>query len=119
MNPINAIDTMPFTASAHATGKPAHLSPSQTEAWEAAQKLEAIFLGFMLEEVTKKMPGLTAESSITGGNVYQGMMKDVLADTMSQGGGMGLTPFIYQSLARNEVPATEAAEQSDNNKETP
>lgn len=63
---------------------------------KAARDFEAIFLRQLLSSL-EKGGGLSGGSS-SGGQVFRSMMVSALADTASEGGGIGLSELILQAM---------------------
>ncbi len=110
MTALTPIQHLPEANPIRGANMPQGSDDRQKQAWQAAQQFEAIFVGFLVEEATKKIPGLTGENSVTGSNVYQGMMKDIVSQKITEGGGMGLAPILYQNMMQLEssdpIPTT-------------
>lgn len=93
VTPIN-----PQTAAAAtlaAGGKPQALRnlPQTEQVKAAAGQFEAIILRQMLQDSVGKIAGEGA-----AGNVYGFMLTDVIANKLSEGGGLGLSGMLQQQL---------------------
>lgn len=76
-------------------------SQHKEQAGVAARQFEAIILRQMLSPVIEPLMnnGLgTGASSSGGGGVYGYMLTDVLANSLSQGGGLGLSRMLEKQL---------------------
>lgn len=93
-------------------GKPQALRnlPEAEQIKAAAGQFEAIILRQLLQESMGKLAGDGGP-----GNVYGFMLTDVLANKLSEGGGLGLGSILEQQLA----PRTAKASLLANAKETP
>lgn len=69
---------------------------------EAAQQFETIFIRQYLSETMKNMgKSMLGGDEMPGGQYYQQMMVDTLADSIESGGGIGLTSVIQAQLQQN------------------
>lgn len=79
----------------------------------AAKQFEAIILRQLLSPAIEPMmnSGLGgAEGGSSGGGVYGYMLTDVLANSLSQGGGLGLSRILEKQLTpKGSVTAAKAA----------
>jgi Rod binding domain-containing protein len=79
---------------------------------EAAQQFEQIFLRKMLSQMMQTAK-LGSQSNVAGSGVYDSMVVDALAGSLSQKGGIGLAAIIEKRLERglgtgNDDPTSEA-----------
>ena len=71
---------------------------------EASRKMEAAFLTYVFKTLEKTIPK-TSISGKTGNNLSTMMFSTVMADAVSEQGGIGLGDQIYNSLKdMKEVP---------------
>ena len=84
-NPIEKID-QPQTAEAR-----------DIKLREASRKMEAAFLTYVFKSLEKTIPK-TSISGKTSNNLATMMFSTVMADAVSEQGGIGLGDQIYQSL---------------------
>jgi flagellar protein FlgJ len=86
--------------------------PNATELAKAAQQFEAIMVRQLLAPAIEPMMngGMGGEKSKSGagggGGVYSYMLTDTLANSIAQGGGLGLSSVISRQLS----PATPVAQ---------
>ena len=77
----------------------------KTRAAKATQDFEAVFLGMMLKQMHKSMAG---DNALFGkspeAKVYQDMMDDTLATTLSRSGTFGLGKAMMKSLSHTLPP---------------
>ena len=73
---------------------------------KASVQLEAIFLKIMYNEMWKTVPkgGLFKESNAM--NIYRDMYNEELTKKAAEGGGIGLSDFIYNQLTKNQSTKT-------------
>lgn len=95
-----------------ASGK-AELTPAQQQARQAAgaaKQFEAIILRQLLAPAIEPLMsnGLGGGSN-AGGGVYGYMLTDVLAGSLSQAGGLGLSKMLQQQLTPSGAAAAKAA----------
>jgi peptidoglycan hydrolase FlgJ len=77
---------------------------------KAAAQFEAILLRQLLSPAIEPlMNGGLAGASGTGGGVYGYMLTDVLATSLSQGGGLGLAQLLTQQLSPRGTPPADPA----------
>lgn len=90
-------------------------TPTPDEVKRVASQFEAIILRQLLApSIEPMMSGGLGGASGTGGGVYGYMLTDVLAGSIAQGGGLGLTPMLSRQLtsrgaALEAAPPDEAA----------
>ena len=75
---------------------------------DACQKFEAIFLGYLLRQMRKTVQKSSLMPETPAKRIYMSMFDDEVAKAACEGGGIGLSDMIFQSL----INSTE--EQSDN-----
>ncbi len=85
---------------------------SPAEIKRAASQFEAIILRQLLTPTIEPLMsgGLGGAGSGGGGGVYGYMLTDVLADSLSKGGGLGLSKMLTSQFTPRGVPAAEAAQ---------
>ena len=90
---VNA--TASAAASLAAAGKPQALRnlPQADQVRAAAGQFEAILIRQLLQDSVGKIAGEGAS-----GNVYGFMLTDVIANKLSEGGGLGLSGMLQQQL---------------------
>lgn len=93
VNSVNA--TASAAASLAAAGKPQALRnlPQADQVRAAAGQFEAIILRQLLQDSVGKIAG-----EGPAGNVYGFMLTDVIANKLSEGGGLGLGHMLQQQL---------------------
>jgi flagellar protein FlgJ len=101
-----AVSAISHTTSAAATlaaaGKPQAMRnlPQAEQVKAAAGQFEAIILRQMLQDSVGKIAGEGA-----AGNVYGFMLTDVIANKLSEGGGLGLSGMLEQQLTPHAAKA--------------
>lgn len=83
-------------------------NPELTEAEKikaVGQQFEAVMLRQILTDATKNMFGGGAESQSSTNSIYQDMVTNSLADSMSRSGGLGLATVIAKQLQHECKPA--------------
>ena len=94
---------------------PASASPSAKQIQAAARQFEAIILRQLLNPAIEPLMshGLGGDSKANGsggGGVYGYLVTDVLANSLSQGGGLGLARILEKQLTpKGAVSAAQAA----------
>lgn len=99
--PISAPSPRALAAfeSAAAPASPARPGNSPAEVRRAAEQFEAIMLRQLVAPaIEPMMNGSLAGGGGAGGGVYGFMLTDVLANAMSQGGGLGLASVLEKQL---------------------
>jgi flagellar protein FlgJ len=88
-------------------------SPSEIK--RAASQFEAIILRQLLTPTIEPLMsgGLGGAGAGGGGGVYGYMLTDVLADSLSKGGGLGLSKMLTRQLTPRGTPAIEVSPQSE------
>jgi flagellar protein FlgJ len=108
MNSVASISSHNAAAAANlaASGKAAGLKnlPQADQIKAAAGQFEAIILRQLLQDSMSKLAG--GEQS--GGGMYSYMMTDVMANKLTEGGGLGLAKVFEQQLAPRTSKATAA-----------
>jgi len=104
-----------FATETGAGGAPASASPSPTQIKAAAQQFEAIILRQLLTPAIEPLMshGLGGDSKQNGGGgggIYGYLVTDVLATSLSKGGGLGLSRMLEKQLTpKGAVSAAQAA----------
>ncbi len=104
-----------FAAETAAGGAPASAQPSPKQIQAAARQFEAIILRQLLTPAIDPLMshGIGGDSKATGGGgggVYGYLVTDVLANSLSQGGGLGLARMLEKQLTpKGAVSAAQAA----------
>lgn len=87
-------------------------SPSEIK--RAASQFEAIILRQLLAPTIEPlMSGGLGGAGAGGGGVYGYMLTDVLADSLSKGGGLGLSKMLTRQLTPRGTPTVEVSLQSE------
>lgn len=94
--PVSSVPTEPALRAAH--------TPAEQRKAVAGQ-FEAILLRQFLND---SMGSMLGGEDTPAGNVYGYLLTDVMANKLSQGGGMGLSNIIVQQLTPRGEPATAA-----------
>jgi len=120
---ISAIGGLPpptvLPLPAMGTGGAAAPPPATDEAGKAAQQFEAILLRQFLAPAIQPMmggnsiDGSDGDSGGGGGGVYSFMLTDVMANAMSQGGGLGLARILKRQFTKNSAPVAAAGATTD------
>lgn len=91
--------------------QPPATAPDKTHAdlKKATQSFESYFLHQMLQEMRKTVP----KDTLLGDDahqeeIFQDMMDQTMADSMSQRGDLGLGKMLYDQLAPSVAPAAPA-----------
>lgn len=86
-------------------------SPAQIE--KAASGFESLLLQQMLKEMWATVPvtGLMGEDS-NAARIYRDMLNQAIADTVSEGQGIGVKDFLKQELVKQEQPQKLATTES-------
>jgi Rod binding domain-containing protein len=79
-----------------------HAGTKGDAAKAAAQQFEAILVRQLLGDSLKPMMGATQEGGGSGGDVYQYMITDIVAQSVAQGGGLGIAKMLIPQLTRQE-----------------
>jgi flagellar protein FlgJ len=94
---------------------PASAPPSATQIQAAARQFEAIILRQLLTPAIEPLMshglgGKSVGNGSGGGGVYGYLVTDVLANSLSQGGGLGLARMLEKQLTpKGAVSAAQAA----------
>ena len=75
--------------------------PSRRPAESAAQQFEAILLRQLLGEAMKPLFNSEAGAKPPGQDVYQYLVTDVVAQSVAQGGGVGLAKMLLPQFTTN------------------
>lgn len=114
MNPLASVSSVTRSAGPALSpeGRPA--APARTSAADlqkASRQFEAILVRQMLGPAIEPMMNGGSlggsESSGSGGGVYGYMLTDVLANSITEGGGLGLSGVIGRQLSPKDAPAAE------------
>lgn len=105
--PVNSATSA--AAALAASGKPAALRnlPQSEQVRAAAGQFEAIILRQLLQDSVGKLAG-----GGTAGGMYGFMLTDVIANKLSEGGGLGLSGMLAQQLTPRASIATEGADET-------
>ena len=112
IDPLSAIASTDRSASLPGGALKKNAKPTAPELAKAAQQFEAIMVRQLLSPAIEPMMngGMGGEKSKSGagggGGVYGYMLTDTLANSIAQGGGLGLAKVISQQLS----PATSVAQ---------
>ena len=103
-----------FAAGTTAGGAAASAQPSPQQIQAAAKQFEAIILRQLLTPAIDPLMshglGGNTPAGASGGGVYGYLVTDVLANSLSQGGGLGLARMLEKQLTpKGAVSATQAA----------
>ena len=72
----------------------------------AAQQFEAILVRQLLGDALKPLLGsATGEAAAPGSDVYQYLVTDVVAQSVAQGGGLGIAKMLVPQLTPKGTPA--------------
>jgi len=115
MSPLSAISSVNRSPSNSgltaigAAGAPARTSPADLQ--KASRQFEAILVRQMIgPAIEPMMSGGSlggSEGSGSGGGVYAYMLTDVLSNSITQGGGLGLSGVISRQLSSADSAAVE------------
>jgi len=97
---------------ANSTAAASGATQTNRQASVAARQFEAIILRQLLTPAIEPMMsnGLGGEGSSSGGGVYGYLVTDVLANSLSQGGGLGLSRMLEKQLTpKCNAPAAQVA----------
>jgi flagellar protein FlgJ len=70
---------------------------------KAAEQFEAIFLRQLLKGM-EKGSGISKADQGSAGDIYRSMMVGTLADSAAEGGGIGLSELVLQSMLDRNDP---------------
>lgn len=73
-------------------------SSGRPPAQAAAEQFEAILVRQLLGEALKPMFGAEAGGKAPGSDVYQYLVTDVVAQSVAQGGGLGIAKMLVPQL---------------------
>lgn len=83
-------------------------NPAVTEADKAlavGQQFEAVILRQILNDATKNLFSSSADGGSSTNSIYQDMVTNNLADSMSRGGGLGLATVLAKQLQHESKTA--------------
>jgi Rod binding domain-containing protein len=72
--------------------------PARPAAQAAAEQFEAILVRQLLGDALKPMLGGSGESPAPGSDIYQYLVTDVVAQSVAQGGGLGIAKMLKPQL---------------------
>jgi len=78
---------------------------------EASRQFEAVLLRQFLSESTKPVISSEFSDNSNAAGIYQDMITNQLADSLSRGGGIGLAKTFEQQLASHRQPAGQTRSQ--------
>ena len=106
LDSISSVSSAPISpamlpaARLSATGRSTSGQPSAEDVKKAAKQFEAILVRQLLAPaVEPMMNGSLGGAPVSGGGVYGYMLTDVLANSISQGGGLGLGRILESQLS--------------------
>jgi Rod binding domain-containing protein len=73
-------------------------APNRSTAQAAAAQFEAILVRQLLGDAFKPMLGTTGTEKAPGSDVYQYLVTDVVAQSVAQGGGLGIAKMLVPQL---------------------
>lgn len=73
---------------------------ARSELSEACQKLESLFLRWLLKEMRATVPESGLLDQSPGRETYEDLLDDALATSLARGGGFGLAKALEAQLAR-------------------
>lgn len=99
--PVSALSSsVPVDLARAAQGSAASGKPSPAEVQKAARQFEAIMVRQLLApSIQPLMEGGGGAGGGQGGGVYGYLLTDTLANSITQGGGLGLSTVIARQLA--------------------
>lgn len=97
MNPISGINPM-FSTADPAAMQRAMTAGGKTAGEGAAQQFEAVLLRQILSEAIPSMTGIPGSTPAPGADIYKYMLTDLIAQQMTQGGGLGFAKAIAPKL---------------------
>ncbi len=77
--------------------------PQKQKLWGASRELEALFNGYLLGDLGKKLPGTTDSTS---SSMYAGLFKDALSHQLADGQHNGIAHSLYVDLTRQATGVT-------------
>jgi flagellar protein FlgJ len=104
-----------FATETGSASAPASAQPTPTQVKAAAQQFEAIILRQLLTPAIEPLMshglgGDNKQNAGGGGGIYGYMVTDVLATSLSKGGGLGLSRMLEKQLTpKGAVSAAQAA----------
>lgn len=81
--------------------------PEKEKVKEAARQFEAILLRQIFSEIRKPVFGATDDSNSNINDIYNDMVNNQLADSVSRSGSFGLAKSIESQLVRQVLPKSE------------
>ena len=70
---------------------------------KAAKEFESLFTAMMLKSMTQNTKGLFGDDNSFGGDYYDMIFQNAIANKVSEGKGIGLADFIYNKLASQTI----------------
>ena len=95
MTPIGSINS---SSPAHIAGTPEKAAATDPQLLKAAKDFESIFVRKMLKSVEKTTAAGCGAKAAPGQSTYGSMIVDTLSDSISKGGGLGLSDVIAKSM---------------------
>lgn len=102
MNPVSFDTTK---AAPSVPGSERLSSAQRQQLWGASREMEALFNGYLLGDLGKKLPG--TDNSF-GGEIYAGLFKDALSHSLADGQHNGIARQLYASMTRQAISAQPA-----------
>jgi Rod binding domain-containing protein len=87
-----------------------HISDSDKVA-EVSRQFEAVFLRQILQDIRKPVLA-PAEGDATANGIYNDMINNQLADSLSRAGGFGLAKSLAAQLAHQVLPQPPASQEA-------
>jgi flagellar protein FlgJ len=84
--------------------------PQREKVAEACRQFEAVLLRQILQSARKPLLDSSAAGQQTTSGVYDDMINNQLADSMSRSGGFGLAKSLQSQLIQQILPADHAAQ---------
>jgi len=105
--------TATAAANLAANGRAAALKnlPQQDQIKAAAGQFEAIIVRQLLQDSVGKLTG----GDNSGGGMYGFMLTDVIANKVTEGGGLGLSSILQQQLSPRGLDADATADEAKGN----
>jgi soluble lytic murein transglycosylase-like protein len=69
---------------------------------KAAKEFESLFTGMLLKSMTQNTEGMFGDNSF-GGDYYNMIFQNAIANKISEGRGIGIADFIYKNLANQNI----------------
>jgi flagellar protein FlgJ len=86
--------------------------PEQEKVGEACRQFEAVLLRQILQEARKTVIQSKDNSGSTVSGIYDDMINNQMADTISRSGHFGLAKSLQSQLVRQVAPAVEETDKS-------